>query len=89
MALLVRLKFDESPRGYITVLNTHLEDKTTPDCRRRQMSAILETLKAVNDPVDLIEAEVGTRSRLPVSASFMEANFRYERLALPTTSSAL
>ncbi len=53
MALLVRLKLAESPTGYVTVLATHLEAKTKPDCRRRQMDAILERLKEVRDPVIL------------------------------------
>jgi endonuclease/exonuclease/phosphatase family metal-dependent hydrolase len=53
MALLIRLKLADSPTGYVTVLDTHLEDKTKPDCRRRQMNAILETLKSVADPVIL------------------------------------
>jgi endonuclease/exonuclease/phosphatase family metal-dependent hydrolase len=53
MALLIRLKLPASPTGYVTVLNTHLEDKTKPDCRRRQMSFILERLQSVPDPVIL------------------------------------
>ncbi len=53
MALLVRLKLSASPTGYITVLNTHLEDKTKPDCRRRQMQSILERLQSVTDPIIL------------------------------------
>jgi endonuclease/exonuclease/phosphatase family metal-dependent hydrolase len=53
MALIVRLKFAESPTGYITVVATHLENKCKPECRLTQMKMLLERVKTISDPVVL------------------------------------
>ena len=53
MALTVDLAVPGSPTGVLTVVNTHLEDKCKPDCRRRQMNAILEHVQNIRNPVVL------------------------------------
>jgi endonuclease/exonuclease/phosphatase family metal-dependent hydrolase len=52
-ALFVELAVPESPTGAITVVAPHLETKCKPECRRKQMAAILEWIKAEKNPVIL------------------------------------
>ncbi|HWO31451.1 MAG TPA: endonuclease/exonuclease/phosphatase family protein [Candidatus Acidoferrum sp.] len=51
--LFVELAVPESPTGAITVVAPHLETKCKPECRRKQMAAILEWIKAEKNPVIL------------------------------------
>lgn len=53
MALIVRLAVPESPTGAVTVVAPHLENKTRPPCRVRQMRQLLMHIAAVQDPVIL------------------------------------
>ncbi len=52
-ALFVELAVPESPTGAITVVAPHLETKCVPECRRKQMAAILDWIKAEKNPVIL------------------------------------
>lgn len=51
MALIVDLAIPDSPTGEATVVATHLENKCTPSCRRKQMAALLTNLKEDNNPL--------------------------------------
>lgn len=51
MALAADVRVPESPTGTVTIVNAHLENKCKPDCRRKQMQAIYEEIKNVNNPV--------------------------------------
>jgi endonuclease/exonuclease/phosphatase family metal-dependent hydrolase len=51
--LFVELAVPESPTGAITVVAPHFETKCKPECRRKQMAAILEWIKAEKNPVIL------------------------------------
>src|SRR6201999_2403185 len=53
MALTADLSLDSSPTGAVTVVVTHLEDKCKPECRQKQMQAILESIQDVTNPVIL------------------------------------
>jgi len=52
-ALIVELAVPESPTGAVTVVAPHLETKCKPECRRKQMTQILEWIKAEKNPVIL------------------------------------
>lgn len=52
-ALFVELAVPESPTGAVTVVAPHLETKCKPECRRKQMAAILGWIKAEKNPVIL------------------------------------
>ena len=51
MALAADIRVPESPTGTVTIVNAHLENKCKPDCRRKQMQAIYEEIKNVNNPL--------------------------------------
>ncbi len=51
--LFVELAVPESPTGAVTVVAPHLETKCKPECRRKQMAAILGWIKAETNPVIL------------------------------------
>jgi hypothetical protein len=53
MALIVDVAIPESPTGEAPIVATHLENKCTPACRRRQMGALLAEIKQVDNPVIL------------------------------------
>lgn len=53
MSLIVDLIVPDSPTGMVTVLAPHLENKTEPQCRKRQMETLLEAIKEVENPVIL------------------------------------
>jgi len=53
MALIVDLAIPELPSGEATIVATHLENKCAPECRRKQMTALLNTLKNDSNPVVL------------------------------------
>jgi endonuclease/exonuclease/phosphatase family metal-dependent hydrolase len=53
MALIADLAIPDSPTGEATVVATHLENKCAPACRRRQMEALLATVKENGNPVVL------------------------------------
>jgi endonuclease/exonuclease/phosphatase family metal-dependent hydrolase len=53
MALVAELDVDALPGGRLTVVAAHLENKTTSQCRREQLRAVLEALKEVEGPLVL------------------------------------
>jgi endonuclease/exonuclease/phosphatase family metal-dependent hydrolase len=53
MALIVDLAIPEVPTGEATIVATHLENKCAPECRRKQMTALLNTMKEDSNPVVL------------------------------------
>jgi endonuclease/exonuclease/phosphatase family metal-dependent hydrolase len=53
MALVADVSVPESPTGVVTLVDTHLENKCKPACRRKQMAALLETLQDVRNPLIL------------------------------------
>jgi hypothetical protein len=53
MALVADVSVPESPTGVVTLVDTHLENKCKPACRRKQMAALLETIQDVHNPLIL------------------------------------
>jgi endonuclease/exonuclease/phosphatase family metal-dependent hydrolase len=53
MALRVDLTVPDLPGGKLTVISTHLENRSEPPCRRQQMQAILEWIRDIENPVVL------------------------------------
>ncbi len=53
IAILADLKVSDIPGGMLTVVDVHLENKCTPECRRKQMNTILDRIQAVKTPVVL------------------------------------
>jgi endonuclease/exonuclease/phosphatase family metal-dependent hydrolase len=53
IAIIADLKVKDAPGGVVTVVNAHLENKCPPECRRKQMRAILEGIGNVRNPLIL------------------------------------
>jgi endonuclease/exonuclease/phosphatase family metal-dependent hydrolase len=53
MALIATLEVPEAPDGVLSVVATHLENRTTPACRQQQMRAILESIQERAEPLVL------------------------------------
>jgi endonuclease/exonuclease/phosphatase family metal-dependent hydrolase len=53
MALIADISVPESPTGQATIVAAHLENKCTPACRKQQMTALLDQLKTIQNPVIL------------------------------------
>lgn len=54
MALIVDLAVPGvPPAGEVTVISAHLENRCTPSCRQKQISALLNAVQEVNNPVVL------------------------------------
>jgi endonuclease/exonuclease/phosphatase family metal-dependent hydrolase len=51
MALIADVDIPESPTGEATIVAVHLENKCKPACRRRQMQALLASVKDVQNPL--------------------------------------
>jgi hypothetical protein len=51
MAIIADVKIPELPDGLATVVNVHLENKCKPECRTRQIDALLARVKEVENPV--------------------------------------
>lgn len=51
MMLTAEISDERLPGGRLTVVATHLEDKTKPEGRRKQMEELLERIKNMNTPV--------------------------------------
>jgi endonuclease/exonuclease/phosphatase family metal-dependent hydrolase len=74
-ALFVELAVPESPTGAITVVAPHLETKCIPECRRKQMAAILDWIKAEKNPVILAgDLNTSGSDTSPTSASKVITN---------------
>ena len=53
IAILADLKVSDIPGGTLTVVDAHLENKCTPECRREQMNTILARIQDVKGPLVL------------------------------------
>jgi endonuclease/exonuclease/phosphatase family metal-dependent hydrolase len=53
MALIVELEAPHMPGGHITAVSTHLEDRSRPQCRRKQMEDLLLALRDIPDAMVL------------------------------------
>jgi endonuclease/exonuclease/phosphatase family metal-dependent hydrolase len=53
IAILADLKVSDIPGGTLTVADVHLENKCTPECRRKQMNTILDRIQSVKNPLVL------------------------------------
>jgi endonuclease/exonuclease/phosphatase family metal-dependent hydrolase len=53
IAIVADLKVNDIPGGILTVVNAHLENKCTPECRRKQMTTILSSIQSRRTPVVL------------------------------------
>ncbi len=62
MALIADISVPDLPTGQATIVATHLENKCTPACRRRQMRALLEDLKSDNNPL-VLAGDLNTTGR--------------------------
>ncbi len=62
MALIAEISVPDVPTGHATIVATHLENKCTPACRRRQMQALLADLKSDNNPL-VLAGDLNTTSR--------------------------
>lgn len=51
MTLYVDLDVPEAPGGVVTVASTHLENRTKPKVRRKQMQELLHAVKEIKNPV--------------------------------------
>jgi endonuclease/exonuclease/phosphatase family metal-dependent hydrolase len=51
MAIIADVEIPDLPEGLATVVNVHLENKCKPECRTRQMDALLAQLKEVENPL--------------------------------------
>ena len=62
MALIAEVGVPELPTGEATIVATHLENKCTPACRLRQMTALLDHVRSVQNPV-ILAGDFNTTSR--------------------------
>lgn len=62
MALIAELAIPDLPTGEVTIVAAHLENKCTPACRRKQMSALLVGLKQDRNPV-IMAGDLNTTSK--------------------------
>jgi hypothetical protein len=53
MALIADISIPELPTGQATIVAAHLENKCTPACRKKQMTALLDQIKTIQNPVIL------------------------------------
>ena len=53
MALIAAVAIPDSPTGQATIVATHLENRCTPACRRKQMQALLADIKLNANPLVL------------------------------------
>ncbi len=62
MALIADISVPDLPTGHATIVATHLENKCPPECRRRQIQALLADVKTDNNPL-VIAGDLNTTSR--------------------------
>jgi endonuclease/exonuclease/phosphatase family metal-dependent hydrolase len=62
MALIAEISVPDLPTGRATIVATHLENKCPPECRRRQMQALLADIRSDYNPV-VIAGDLNTTSR--------------------------
>jgi endonuclease/exonuclease/phosphatase family metal-dependent hydrolase len=51
MAVIADVRIPELPGGLATVVNVHLENKCKPECRTKQMDALLAQIQEIDHPV--------------------------------------
>lgn len=51
MAIVADVRIPDLPGGLATVVNVHLENKCTPECRTKQMDALLSEIKDIRHPL--------------------------------------
>jgi endonuclease/exonuclease/phosphatase family metal-dependent hydrolase len=51
MAVIAEVSIPDLPGGLATIVNVHLENKCKPECRTRQMDALLSQIREVEHPV--------------------------------------
>jgi endonuclease/exonuclease/phosphatase family metal-dependent hydrolase len=61
MAIVADVSIPELPTGQATVVDVHLENKCKPECRTKQMDALLSGIKEVENPV-IIAGDLNTTS---------------------------
>lgn len=62
MALIAHISVPSVPTGEVAVVSVHLENKCPPACRRRQMQALLTSMKGERNPV-VLAGDMNTTSR--------------------------
>jgi endonuclease/exonuclease/phosphatase family metal-dependent hydrolase len=62
MALIADISVPGLPTAHATIVATHLENKCTPSCRRRQMQALLADVKSERNPL-VIAGDLNTTGR--------------------------
>jgi endonuclease/exonuclease/phosphatase family metal-dependent hydrolase len=62
MALMVDLAVPALPTGKLTVIAVHLENKCPPECRQRQMKALLSAIQSIDHPV-ILAGDLNTSGR--------------------------
>jgi len=70
MMLFAELRDADLPCGCVTIVATHLEDRTAPDIRRRQMQDLLGLISEIDHPV-VIAGDVNTTTHvgMPISVT--------------------
>lgn len=53
IVLLADVETKDSPTGFVTIVNAHLENKCLPACRQKQMDEVLELISGVKNPLIL------------------------------------
>ena len=68
MMLMADIVDVELPSGRVTIVATHLEDKTTPANRKKQLLELLDEVKSINHPVILAgDMNTSTHDAAPLS----------------------
>jgi endonuclease/exonuclease/phosphatase family metal-dependent hydrolase len=62
MALIADISVPELPTGLATIVAAHLENKCPPACRKKQMTALLDQIRTVQNPV-ILAGDFNTTSR--------------------------
>jgi endonuclease/exonuclease/phosphatase family metal-dependent hydrolase len=68
MALIADVAIPDLPSGEVTIVAPHLENRCKPECRRRQMTALLAAVKQETNPV-VIAGDLNTTGQTNVPTS--------------------
>ena len=69
MVLLAEIEDDKFPDGKVTIVATHLEDRTQPKNREKQLSEVLEYIKPISYPV-ILAGDMNTSGEDATPTSF-------------------
>jgi endonuclease/exonuclease/phosphatase family metal-dependent hydrolase len=72
MMLLADIADPELPTGRVTIVATHLEDRTTPAKRRTQLNEVLDEIKSIKNPV-IFAGDMNTSTHNAAPVSFTRA----------------